>query len=126
MKDTRRYRRGQIWMIDFGETEGSVMSRIHPGVITQNNTGNVYSPCLIVRSLTSYKPGKTLLPTHVIIQPADVKGPSDDFHTSVFQAEQVRTIPKDSQVLRCMGIISPEKMKELSVAICIAEDLINI
>lgn len=56
---------GDIYMIDFNGI-GSEQSGYRPALVIQNNTGNVYSPNVIVLPITS-SIKKTNQPTHVLI-----------------------------------------------------------
>ena len=67
-----KVKRGEIYWVDFGDTLGSEVSGIHPGLIVQNDDGNNYSPTTIVVALTSQK--KPNLPTHVILEKDTLNG----------------------------------------------------
>lgn len=58
-------RRGEIWLIDFGQEDGSEQSGIRPAVIISNNMNNRYSPVIQAIPITTAK--KTKLPVHVRI-----------------------------------------------------------
>lgn len=68
--EEREIRRGDIYYADLSPVVGSEQGGIRPVLVIQNNTGNAYSPTVIVAAVTS-KP-KTKLPTHVILR--DRKG----------------------------------------------------
>jgi mRNA interferase MazF len=57
--------RGQVYMVDLGEGDGSRQGGLRPCVIVQNDTGNLYSPTTIVCPITTKK--KTKIPTHVLV-----------------------------------------------------------
>ena len=83
------FKRGDIFYADFGEGIGSEQGGIRPVIIVQNNTGNRFSPTVIVSPLTS-KLLKTKLPTHVMIRASQSGLPKD----SIALTEQVRVLDK--------------------------------
>ena len=95
--EEREIRRGDIYYADLSPVVGSEQGGIRPVLVIQNNTGNAYSPTVIVAAVTS-KP-KTKLPTHVILR--DRKGLEKN---SVVLLEQVRTIDK-SRLREYVGIL---------------------
>jgi mRNA interferase MazF len=82
---------GDIYLMKF-EGVGSEQSGWRPGLVFQNNTGNVYSPNIIALPLTAAMK-KLSQPTHVIVKSADTE------------------LYKDSMVL-CEN---PEKMSRLKI-----------
>lgn len=68
-KDGHTPRIGDVYMITFAGN-GSEQSGIRPGLIIQNNLGNLHSPNVIVLPLTSQikKPSQ---PTHVVVKASD-------------------------------------------------------
>ena len=62
MKKT--YYRGDVYMADLGQGVGSEQGGSRPVVIVQNDTGNHYSPTVIVAAMTSKGDSKAKLPTH--------------------------------------------------------------
>ena len=63
--EEREIRRGDIYYADLSPVVGSEQGGIRPVLVIQNNTGNAYSPTVIVAAVTS-KP-KTKLPTSWIV-----------------------------------------------------------
>lgn len=63
--------------------------RTRPVLIISNDTGNKYSPTVIIAAITSRVHTKAKLPTHTAIK--DFEGLSKD---SVILLEQIRTIDK--------------------------------
>lgn len=57
---------GEIYLMDFGG-DGSEQSGKRPGLVFQNNTGNIHSPNIIALPLTS-SIKKIGLPTHVLLR----------------------------------------------------------
>lgn len=79
-------------------TTGCEQGGIRPVVVIQNNTGNLYSPGLIVLPVTS-EIKKIHLPTHCIIHKSNTNGLNVD---SMVMAEQIRTIDK-SRLIKKIG-----------------------
>lgn len=81
-------RRGDIYRVNLGVTEGSSIQGGHrPVVVISNNKNNTFSNVVTVIPLTS-KIKKTTLPTHVTICGYGLS------KTSQAQAEQIRQIDK--------------------------------
>lgn len=109
-----KVKRGEIYWVDFGQTIGSEISGIHPGLIVQNNAGNNYSPTTIVVALTSQK--KPNLPTHVVLKKDTLNGLEKN---SLITCEQFRTVDK-GRLLDKIGMISHAKQKEVDKAMAIS------
>lgn len=60
---------GEVYMMNFGGT-GNEQGGWRPGLVFQNNTGNVFSPNIIALPLTS-SIKKTDQPTHVVVRAAE-------------------------------------------------------
>ncbi len=86
--NTRRIFRGDIFYADLGDTVGSQQGGIRPVVIVQNNTGNRFSPTIVVVPLTSVNKKKRQ-PTHTYI--GKCFGLTAE---SIALAEQITTIDK--------------------------------
>lgn len=85
--EEKKILRGDIYYADLNPILGSEQGGYRPVLVIQNNTGNQYSPTVIVAAITS-RP-KQKLPTHVVLK--SMKGLEKD---SVVLLEQVRTIDK--------------------------------
>lgn len=59
-------RRGDIFYADLGINVGSEQNGRRPVLIIQNDTGNAYSPTVIVAVMTSKKK-KMKMPTHLVV-----------------------------------------------------------
>ena len=57
-------KRGDIYYADLSPVVGSEQGGVRPVLIVQNDTGNRYSPTVIVAAITS-QTGKAKLPTHI-------------------------------------------------------------
>ena len=66
MKKT--YYRGDVYMADLGQGIGSEQGGSRPVVIVQNDTGNHFSPTVIVAAMTSKGNSKAKLPTHFVLE----------------------------------------------------------
>lgn len=82
-------KRGDILYADLSPVIGSEQGGVRPVLVIQNDTGNKYSPTVIVSAITS-QINKAKLPTHVEINGPDFGLPKD----SVVLLEQIRTIDK--------------------------------
>ena len=89
-------RKGDIYMADLGEDEGSLQAGIRPVIIVSNDAANVHSPVITVIPMTTRS--KKRLPTHVCIQNCGLSKPS------LALAEQITSINK-SQIAQKMGSI---------------------
>lgn len=82
-------RKGDVFFVNLGLTEGSEQGGWRPVVVVQNNIGNKNSQTLIVAPITTKRNGSRM-PTHVHIE-QDMMGLEQD---SVVLLEQIRTIDK--------------------------------
>lgn len=104
---------GEVYMMKFtGSDHGQMGWR--PGVVLQNNVGNLHSPNLIALPLTTVLK-KTNLPTHVVI-PAVGSGLSKD---SMVLCENPETMPK-RRVGPYLATLSKEYMKQIARASLLA------
>lgn len=113
--DFERIERGEILYADLKEQEGSVQSGERPVLVIQNDTGNKYSPTIIVASVTRQNKKKGF-PTHKKILKKDYNFLSGD---SVIICEQIHTISKQ-QIINRWGKISDEDMNEVDEKIMIS------
>lgn len=107
----REYRRGEVYLANLNPYRGSEQGGIRPVLVLQNNVGNIYCPTLIVAPVTSRLEKKPNQPTHCGIG-CTVGLPEQ----SMVMLEQLRTIDK-SRVIRFMGKVKPEKMREIDAAL---------
>ena len=82
-------RRGDMFYADLSPVVGSEQGGVRPVLVIQNDTGNKYSPTVIVSAITSQL-NKNRLPTHIELDSREFGLKSD----SVVLAEQIRTIDK--------------------------------
>ena len=110
------YKRGQIIYLDLGNEgiKGSEQKGERPCVVIQNNTGNHFSPNLIVVPVTSQLT-KRAIPTHVELDKNKYSLDKD----SIILAEQVKTVSKE----RCknfLGELEATDMDRLNRALSIS------
>lgn len=115
MKDEKIYR-GEIYLANLNPYKGSEQGGKRPVIIIQNDVGNHYSPTVIVAAVTSRFFKKRALPTHVPLDNEELE------KNSLALLEQIRTIDK-SRLIRKIGRVPEEKMKEIGAAIHVSLDL---
>ena len=106
--------RGELYLADLDPVIGSEQGGLRPVLIVQNDTGNRYSPTVIVLAITSQLQ-KARLPTHVLL-PAAGTGLERD---SVALAEQLRTLDKRRLRAR-IGQLPPAHMRAVDRALMIS------
>ena len=111
-------KRGDLFMIDYGNGEGSEQQGYRPGLVIQNDVGNEFSPTVIVVAITDGE-DKRLLPTHFPIGSKEgMRKPS------VVMFEQIRTIDKKRLDYK-FGAITPELLKQMEHPLMISLGLKN-
>ena len=108
-----KIKRGDVIYADLSPVVGSEQGGVRPVVIIQNDTGNKYSPTVIIAAITS-QTGKTNLPTHVTID-GDIKLPKN----SVVLLEQVRTIDK-KRLRDKVGKLNAKVMRKVDQALLLS------
>jgi mRNA interferase MazF len=104
--------RGDVYFANLDPIIGSEQGGSRPVLVLQNNTGNHFSPTVIVAAVTS-KP-KPHLPTHLPISCIPELGDG-----SVVLLEQLRTIDK-SRLQRHLGTISHATMRIIDDALAVS------
>ena len=85
----RTIKRGDIYYADLNPVIGSEQGGTRPVLIISNDTGNKYSPTVIIAAITSRVRKKKKLPTHLYL--GQIEGlPAN----SIVLFEQLRTIDK--------------------------------
>ena len=110
--------RGDVFLVDLGEGNGSEQGGLRPVIVTQNNVGNKYSPTIIVAVITS-KQSKKPLPTHVQISQEQYKTP----HPCTILLEQMRTIDKNRIIGNKLFSLNDMDIIRLNRAIAISNGL---
>ncbi len=104
-------KRGDIYRADLDPVIGSEQGGVRPVLIIQNDTGNLYSPTVIVAAITG-RNKKPHMPVHVAITAEESGLPND----SVVLTEQVRTLEK-SRLTRRLGHLTDEAMVRIDQAL---------
>lgn len=79
-------------------------------LVVQNDTGNYYSPTIIVIAVTRKTLKKPLQPTHVVLDDAE------GLALSLFMSEVIRTIDK-RRVRGYVGRLTEEQMERIDTAL---------
>lgn len=111
-------RRGDVYDTRFDPAEGSEAAGGRPAIIVSRDPFNSTSPVVVVVPCTSYREGRRLYPSHVVLR-AGLGGLTVD---SLVQAEQIRVVSK-SRLLRQRGSLAATPMTAVSTALRIALDL---
>lgn len=108
---------GEIFWIDFGkDVIGSEQAGVRPGIVVQNEKGNMYSPTINVVPLTTNIKKADNLPVHVLIKLSEYNtGLEQD---SVALVEQIKTIDK-KRIIKYIGECPKEVMKKIEIAMAI-------
>lgn len=119
MKENWVYRRGDIYFANLDPVVGSEQGGTRPVIVIQNDTGNRYSPTLIVATVTTKIRKKERMPTHLLI-----KSNPAFREASVVQLEQIRTIDK-SRIDDYLGKVTSTEMaaieKSLSISLAMEQ-----
>lgn len=113
-------KRGEVYDARLDPVEGSEQGGIRPIIIVSRDVINTNSPVILAVPCTTYKIGKKVFPTQVLIK-ASEGGLSND---SIAMADQVRVLAK-TRLLRQRGMLSDELIKQLNKALLIAFDLLD-
>ena len=66
-KNERKIKRGDIYLYDYGENEGSIQNGYRPVVVLQADNFNLKAPTIMVAAITTAIK-KTFLPSHILIE----------------------------------------------------------
>lgn len=110
----RNIRRGDIFYAELNPVIGSEQGGTRPVLIISNNTGNKYSPTVIIAAITSRIHTKAKLPTHTAVN--DFDGLDKN---SVILLEQIRTIDKQ-RLKQYMGMMPDNIMVRVDKALAIS------
>lgn len=100
-------KRGEIYMADLTVSGGSEQGGVRPVLVIQNNTGNTYSPTVIIAPISS-RMRKSRFPTHVNLHCLQCP--------SFVELEQIRTIDK-RRLGRHLGRIDTDTQEQVNQAI---------
>jgi mRNA interferase MazF len=107
------YRRGDIILVDLEPVRGSEQGRVRPCIIVQNDIANKFSPVTNIVPVTDTKNIRKWYPCLVNLK-KDEAGLEKD---SVAQCNQIRTIDAERRIIKQIGHISKQKMKEINRAL---------
>ena len=113
-------RRGDVFLVSLDLTIGAEIKKTRPAVVIQNDPANRQSPITIVAAITSQFE-TPLYPTEVLVR-APEGGLTVD---SVVLLNQIRSVDK-GRLVRRLGIVRPERMREIDRALLLSLGLIDI
>jgi len=96
---------------------GSEQGGVRPVLVIQNDTGNRYSPTIIVAGITGQLKSPDL-PTHVLLTVSSCGLPK----ASLVMLEQLRTLDR-KRLQMFMGRIRTNKMREIDAALAVSVGL---
>ena len=116
-------RRGEVYWVEFNPVKGSEQGGIRPALVVQNDTGNRFSPTTVVVAITRTIPPQPY-PFVVVVEPEESGLPA----RSAVNCAQMATIqqtgadsrlrpPRGTDTVRPIGLLSPEKMREVNDAL---------
>jgi mRNA interferase MazF len=109
----RRFpRRGEIYMVDFGQPRGSEQAGERPAVVVSNDVNNQHSPVVIVAAITRTIPSKDY--SHTVYLPAGVL-PSE----GTILCGQLLTIDK-TRLVRHRGELDEDQTEALDAALIVS------
>lgn len=107
-------RKGDIFYADLTPVVGCEQGGIRPVLVIQNDTGNRYSPTVIVAAITSHI-DKHPLPTHIFLDNRQHRLRNN----SVVLLEQVRTIDR-SRLLEYIGHLNEQTLTAVDHALAVS------
>lgn len=111
-------KRGEVYLARLEPVEGSEQGGTRPIIVVSRDAINLYSPVVLAVPCTTYKQGKRVFPTQVLIKKFD-GGLSQD---SIAMADQIRVLAKP-RLIKLLGTLSETKVIKLNRALAIALDL---
>ena len=107
MDDIRLVFRGNVYIVDLGNNNGSVQSGIRPCVVIGNNMNNIHSTTTQIIPLTTSD--KQKLPIHVNLNKAQYPFLNQD---SVAITEQITTVDK-GQIRQFIGVLTERDVNKI-------------
>jgi mRNA interferase MazF len=111
-------RRGEIYDARLDPTEGSEQAGIRPIIIVSRNAINVSSGNVLAIPCTTYREGRRIYATQVLIQAPE----GGLTRNSIALGDQVRVLSK-ARLLRLRGMLSEDVMTQVDQILLIALDL---
>ena len=115
----KTYLRGDMYYADLGRGIGSEQEGYRPVLIIQNDTGNKYSPTVIVAAISSKVDAKAKLPTHYLL-----KAENGLELPSLVLLEQLRTIDK-KRLETYIGRLEEKHIRRINHALAVSVGLIE-
>lgn len=119
------FRRGQIWMVDFGTPIGTELGMEHPAVIVSrqalNERAAAHGRIIVVPGTSTHitnSKGQTLI-SHQEVPSSESNGLH---HTTYFMSEQIRSVSVQ-RLRRLVGFIEQSHIKALEDRLCLVLDL---
>lgn len=109
-----KIKRGSMFYADLSPVTGSEQGGVRPVLVIQNNTGNRYSPTVIVAAMSGKIAEKTDLPTHYKVM---AYGGLED--ESLVLLEQIRTIDK-KRLGEYIGQLGQKDMKGIDRCLAVS------
>jgi len=107
------YRRGDVILVDLEPVRGSEQGKVRPCIIVQNDIANKFSPVTNIIPVTDAKNVRKWYPCLVNLKKKE-SGLEKD---SVAQCNQIRTIDAKRRIIKQIGHISEQKMREINLAL---------
>lgn len=101
MNNRNTVKRGEIYLFDFGDNEGSIQNGVRPVLVVQSDEGNAASCTTVIAAMTSVVK-KRYLPTHIIL--GDRFGLKEP---SMVMLEQLKTVNQD-ELGKYIGTVDDE------------------
>ncbi len=111
-------RRGEVWDASLDPTEGSEQAGVRPVIIVSRDAINTSSSVVLAVPCTTYRIGKRIYPSQVLIIAPDGGLERD----SLAMVEQVCALAK-TRFLRLRGTVLPQYLQQLERALLITFDL---
>lgn len=105
-------RRGEIWLVTLEPVIGNEIGKTRPALVISNDRNNEFAGTITIIPITSKT--EEIFPFEVFISKEESNLPMD----SKIKCNQIRTVDK-KRLIRLIGSISREKIKEVEKAILI-------
>ena len=114
------YKRGDIILVDLEPVRGSEQGKTRPCVIVQNDIANHHSPVTNIVPITDAKNVKKWFKWLVFLGREELGLTKD----AAVQCNKIRTVDMKERVIKKLGHISNQRMKEIDEAIKIHLELV--
>ncbi len=107
-------KRGMIIDVNLEPTKGSETGKVRPCVIVTNDTYNERVPIIQVVPLTEWNPKKAQIKTNIEIEPSPQNGLTK---RTIADCLQTRPVDHRSRMVRIRGIVEPEVLAKIDLAL---------